>query len=257
MAIVYVSRCLPPAATLCATDARPDGQPIQDRFLTPFVLNKYVGTLTDATTPLQVLRAVRDAVIGLRNACLRQRILHRHLGIHSIILTSVVVQNDMRPNAKGAAVDANTVDVEDADPADYVEPEQAEGLDADTDIVTREPCVEPGNPAVANVDGHTSTFAFNSVKLLLQRRGIDLGPHDSMDDLESVFYILCYVFIALDPQGEALCDSELPYYIQQWTEPRQVNKLRDLGEVKALFMREHPGVRKTGLRLPGDRFLLF
>ncbi|KAJ7845910.1 hypothetical protein B0H13DRAFT_1543445, partial [Mycena leptocephala] len=51
-------------------------------------------------------------------------------------------------------------------------------------------------------DFRTDNRAFQSVKVLLQSE--KLGPHDHMDDLESLFYVLFYVCYGHDVDGRLL-----------------------------------------------------
>ncbi|KAF7323897.1 hypothetical protein MKEN_00611100 [Mycena kentingensis (nom. inval.)] len=166
--------------------------PLLGRSLMRIVSEKYGDTLEKAETALELLEAAQSIVSGLRQAFREKRVLHCDISFHNLLLSK---------RADGPA-----------------------GVVIDYDMAML--CSEENAPA----DARTGTRAFQSIKLLLQNKY--LGAHDTLDDLEAVFYVLCYVCYGFDKSGELI--SPAPPPIKSWIDTNL--DVDQLGEYKQKCM---------------------
>ncbi|KAJ7058512.1 hypothetical protein C8F01DRAFT_292491 [Mycena amicta] len=204
LAEVYAQRChFDTKETIRRTYG--DGARVGNRSLMRVVLKKYAGCLSDAKTAIQLLRATRDIVLGHQAVFFVKKILHRDISINNLLLTSESEQLSL-PEA----------------------PSPPYGVLIDFDMAKR---LENNGTSTAG-DGKTGTRAFQSVKVLFE--DVALGPHDHMDDLESLFYVLCYVCHGHDEvYGRLLSNDDLPRHLKQWTDSGLETAL---AEIKRDFM---------------------
>ncbi|KAF7325633.1 hypothetical protein MKEN_00413100 [Mycena kentingensis (nom. inval.)] len=170
--------------------------PLLPRSLMRIVSEKYGNTLEKAETVLELLEAARNIVCGLRDAFLEKNVVHCDISFNNLLLSRLV------EGPLGVVIDY--------DMATFLIPE-------DEDKQT------PG-------DARTGTRAFQSIKLLLQNGY--LGPHDTLDDLESVFYVLCYICYGFDRTGKLIVPA--PEAIESWVDTNL--NATQLGSNKRDFM---------------------
>ncbi|KAF7307473.1 hypothetical protein MIND_00541700 [Mycena indigotica] len=212
IATIYAQRCHQPDEQIFATYVT--GRLVGNRALMRIVLDRYVGTFEEAETAIELLEATRDVVCGHRDALIEKRVLHGDISFNNLLITENSRSPTPSPNKpKGALIDF--------DMARFV-------LESEEGQFT---------------EGNTGTRAFQSVKLLLENAL--LGAHDNMDDLESVFYVLCYVCLAHDLDGRLL--NPLPKMIASWTTTQNETTLAN---VKKGFLRE--GLGSLVRRFDGD-----
>nr|GAT48504.1 predicted protein [Mycena chlorophos] len=173
-------------------------QSVNNRSLMRLVLKRYAGALSDAPTALHFLRAIRDIVIGHRLAFVDRDILHRDISFNNILIT----QECLDGSDDGSRPYAVLIDFDMAFSALI-------GRDA--------------------AEGKTGTRAFQSIKILLDQDGYTL--HDIMDDLESIFYVLCYACCCYTADGRR--SSSLPKTFAGWFEEKSDESL---GQQKQGFM---------------------
>ncbi|KAJ7273162.1 hypothetical protein C8J57DRAFT_1063731, partial [Mycena rebaudengoi] len=143
------------------------GTHVLDRWLTRLVLSKYGDTLEKATSPRQLLCAIRDIIkAGHYGGLVEKGILHRDISFSNLLLSPYDL----------SAVCAVIIDWDLAKKmADLMAKQGTEG------------------------DSRTGTRAYQSAKVL--NGSPLLSHHDNMDDLESIFYVLYYVIYGHDLQG--------------------------------------------------------
>ncbi|KAJ7220158.1 hypothetical protein GGX14DRAFT_515551, partial [Mycena pura] len=144
------------------------GAPVADRSFMRVVVQKYGETLEKATSAHHLLCAVRDIVEGHRDSLLKVDTLHRDLSFNNLLLTLPA------DDACGVIIDWDMA----TGMTDLVR-EQGRGTDGDL---------------------RTGTMPYQSVKML--HGDPRLSHHDHMDDLESIFYVLCYVLFSHDTSGK-------------------------------------------------------
>ncbi|KAK6981065.1 hypothetical protein R3P38DRAFT_3234829 [Favolaschia claudopus] len=139
-----------------------------------------------------LLCAIRDIVQGHRDSFLKRSILHRDISFHNLLLSEV------HEDGEGAIIDWDlAIDLKKA-------PEYSTNADP--------------SPFGRRVECSLSqcTQAFQSIKVL--EASPKLGPHDHMDDLESVFHVLYHVLYGHGPTGTRLPDEE-SNIILRWENP--------------------------------------
>ncbi|KAJ7220134.1 hypothetical protein GGX14DRAFT_355215, partial [Mycena pura] len=144
------------------------GAPVADRSFMRVVVRKYGETLEKATSARHLLCAVRDIVEGHRDSLLELDTLHRDISFNNLLLSLTA------DDARGVIIDWDMA----KRMSDLVR-EQGRGTDGDL---------------------RTGTMAYQSVRKL--RGDPRLSHHDHMDDLESIFYVLCYVLFSHDTSGK-------------------------------------------------------
>ncbi|KAJ7057887.1 hypothetical protein C8F01DRAFT_1028188 [Mycena amicta] len=214
LATVYEQRgrsAVSKAEPIYPTWGRKPIQPLGNRSLMRIVLKRYAGDLSKAKSATQLLLATRDAVRGHR-AAFQKKVLHRDISFNNILLTFECYELKYSETLPDPTTPYGVLI--DFDMAEFAE-------------------------AVACGDAKTGTRAFQSVKILLQNGC--LGAHDIMDDLESMFYVLCYVCYCHDGSGELLPD--LPEPIVHWT---TITNASILGTNKLSFMQNGlvPGFKR-------------
>ncbi|KAK7044798.1 hypothetical protein R3P38DRAFT_2508887 [Favolaschia claudopus] len=137
------------------------------------VVHRHGSTLEQAHSPLVLLRAIRDIVLGHRESFLERGILHRDISFNNLLLSAKL--------------------------------EHGAGVIIDWDMARRLIDLLSGTSTTG--DARTGTRAFQSVKVLLGSP--QLGHHDHMDDLESIFYVLYYILYGYDTAGRRLPDEKL------------------------------------------------
>ncbi|KAK7044808.1 hypothetical protein R3P38DRAFT_2766380 [Favolaschia claudopus] len=139
-----------------------DASRVLGRFYIRIVVRRYGDTLEKASSALQLLQAIRDIVLGHREAFLNRGILHRDISFNNLLLSPYL--------------------------------EDGRGVLIDWDMAKKIAAF-----FMTEHDSRTGTRAFQSVKVL--RASNLLGHHDHLDDLESVFYVLYYVLYGFDTVG--------------------------------------------------------
>ncbi|KAJ7183206.1 hypothetical protein C8R46DRAFT_884433, partial [Mycena filopes] len=147
-------------------------RPVLDRWFMRLVLLKYGGTLETASSPRQLLCAVRDIVKGHSHSLVRKGILHRDISFSNLLLSPY-------PGSCGVVID--------------------------WDLAKRMEELTRGH--ITEGDSRTGTRAYQSVKVL--NGSSRLGHHDNMDDIESVLYVLNFVLYGHDTAGNRLGDEAL------------------------------------------------
>ncbi|KAF7323898.1 Ricin B-type lectin domain-containing protein [Mycena kentingensis (nom. inval.)] len=156
------------------------------------VSEKYGDMLEKADTALELLEAARSIVCGLRQAFREKPLLYCDINFYNLVLSKC---------ADGPA-----------------------GVVIDYDMANFR------SEEYALADARTGTRAFQSMKLLLQNSY--LGGHDTLDDLEAVFHVLCYVCYGFDRSGELI--SPAPPPIKSWIDTNL--DVDELGDFKFGFM---------------------
>ncbi|KAJ3522456.1 hypothetical protein NMY22_g11880 [Coprinellus aureogranulatus] len=159
----------------------------QNRVFERVVMRSYGKPLEFFQSVLQLLCAIRDSIAGHQRLVDDDiRILHRDVSPHNILLGE-----------------------EDA-------PDGDRGILIDLDMAFR---ATPSCPTVA-ADFNTGTRIFQSLSVLNShnpRRGV--RAHDYLDDLESFFYLLAYVFLRFRPDGTRVPDKEEgPSLVWEWAD---------------------------------------
>ncbi|KAJ7075163.1 hypothetical protein B0H15DRAFT_867716 [Mycena belliarum] len=176
---------------------------VLDRSFMRIVLRKYGGTLEKAACARDLLCAIRDIVAGHRDGLLEQDILHRDISFSNIRLSPY-------------------------------EPEK--GVVIDWDLAKEMKTLLAGT--VTEDDSRTGTRAYQSVKVL--NGSPLLGHHDNMDDIESIFYVLCYVLYGFDTCGNP--HSELGF-LADWG--NVLVRPAGLGQQKLAFIQNPHGQKLT------------
>ncbi|KAJ7075161.1 hypothetical protein B0H15DRAFT_956728 [Mycena belliarum] len=191
------------------TDMFSDSKNIRvlDRSFMRIVLRKYGDTLEKAACARDLLCAIRDIVAGHRDGLLEQDILHRDISFSNIRLSPY-------------------------------EPEK--GVVIDWDLAKEMKTLLAGT--VTEDDSRTGTRAYQSVKVLDGSPG--LGHHDNMDDIESIFYVLCQVLYGFDAHGNL--NPKLGF-LAHWVDPATSPDL--LSSTKITFLAQ--GSRQTLTRYLG------
>nr|GAT42750.1 predicted protein [Mycena chlorophos] len=206
IATVFQQRGREAGEELLGTFGEKGRKPIDNRSLMRMVLKRYRGTLNKLSSALLILLAIRDVVRGHQHAFLKKNILHQDVSFTNILLTTQASKDDEVQDPRAALIDFDMA-------------------------------VRAGDENHVQ-DKKTGTKAYQSGKILLQNG--HLGLHDVLDDLESVFYVLCYVCYAFDRSGRLLPD--MPDFIAKWmTQPDGKDKqsfiLLDLPEGVRRFRR--------------------
>ncbi|KAJ7163932.1 hypothetical protein C8R43DRAFT_1062329 [Mycena crocata] len=152
---------------------------VPNRSLTRLALRMYKQTLETAKSALQLLCAIRDIVKGHRDALLERDILHRDISFNNLLLSSSTNTN-------------------------------ATGILIDFDMAKKMQQILASH--VTTGDSRTGTRFFQSVRTLQQ-----IGHHDHMDDLESIFYVMFFVCYAFDHNGNPL--EIPPNDVREWEKP--------------------------------------
>ncbi|CAA7262942.1 unnamed protein product [Cyclocybe aegerita] len=138
----------------------PDG--ISDRFPRRLVLEAYGNTIDNFTSRTQFLCAFRDAVAGHQNMW-NKNILHRDISTNNILIG----EDDAEDGNRGVVID----------------------LDMAVEL--------PRLASLAGVDFRTGTKAFQSIAVIAsaeaRAKGRKCPSHDHLDDLESFFYVFCWI----------------------------------------------------------------
>ncbi|KAJ7086176.1 hypothetical protein B0H15DRAFT_887291, partial [Mycena belliarum] len=137
---------------------------VLDKSFMRLVLRKYGGTLEQAASARELLCAVRDIVAGHREGLLKKGILHRDMSFSNVRLSPYESET-------GVVIDWD--------------------LSADMNVLLAS--------EVIGGDSRIGTRPFQSVKVL--DGSPKLGHHDNMDDIESIFYVLCEVLYGFDAHG--------------------------------------------------------
>ncbi|KAJ3533032.1 hypothetical protein NMY22_g7501 [Coprinellus aureogranulatus] len=159
----------------------------QNRVFERVVMRSYGKPLEFFQSVLQLLCAIRDAIAGHQRLVEDDiRILHRDVSPHNILL-----------GGEGA-------------------PEGDRGILIDLDMAFR---ATLSRPTVA-ADFNTGTRIFQSLSVLNShdpRHGV--RAHDYLDDLESFFYLLAYIFLRFRPDGTRVPDKEEgPSLVWEWAD---------------------------------------
>ncbi|KAF7300650.1 hypothetical protein HMN09_00950500 [Mycena chlorophos] len=186
-------------------------QSVNNRSLMRLVLKRYAGALSDAPCALHFLRAIRDIVIGHRLAFIDRDVLHRDISFNNILIT----QECLDGSDDGSRPYAVLIDFDMAFSALI-------GRDA--------------------AEGKTGTRAFQSIKILLDQDGYT--HHDIMDDLESIFYVLCYTCCCYDASGQLL--RSLPGTFASWLEETKDKSLVKSKQGFILATLDEPIIRFSG-----------
>ncbi|KAJ6611432.1 hypothetical protein B0H10DRAFT_2224086 [Mycena sp. CBHHK59/15] len=149
-----------------------------DRQSNPPVAHSGKVSLENAFSAVDLLTAIRDVAKALRYLSINEGILHKHIGFDTIR-----IQSDGADGVKGLVVDLDF-------------PNPAEGSSSD-----------PNDPQTC------TSFAFQSNNQLRTRL-----PYSHTDDLESLFYVICWACYAYDHTG--LPDKFRPALLTQWTKDK-------------------------------------
>ncbi|KAJ7079746.1 hypothetical protein B0H15DRAFT_857905 [Mycena belliarum] len=134
-------------------------------------------TLENASSAVDFLVAIRDIVLAMKHMFVEHRILHRHIAYNNVL-----VQSTDDGGIKGLVVDLDF-------------PNPAEGSSH-----------QKSKTRLCN------TFLFQSHRDLhgYGKRGV----HNAIDDLQSVFYTLCWACYGFDHTG--LPDKFRPLWMEDW-----------------------------------------
>ncbi|KAJ3504524.1 hypothetical protein NMY22_g17896 [Coprinellus aureogranulatus] len=160
----------------------------QNRIGTRVTMKSYGKPIEFFTSVLQLLRACRDAIAGhQRLASEEVRILHRDVSHNNILLG----KEDASEGNRGVLIDFDT--------AFRATDEQ---------------------PTVA-ADPNVGTRIFQSLSVLGSSYRRDAPPmHDYLDDLESFFLVLTYIFLFRKPDGSFFpTKSTGPSIVRKWEDP--------------------------------------
>ncbi|KAJ6504604.1 hypothetical protein C8R47DRAFT_1102896 [Mycena vitilis] len=143
--------------------------------------------LKNVSSAVDLLVAVRDAVLALRHLFVEHQILHKHIGYNTIS-----VLGDVDNGVTGAVLDLDF-------------PDPAEGSSG------------------RNLEdfGSLTSFAFQSYDQVVDRDDDDPHRHSVHDDLESVFYSLCWACYGYDHTGRL--DKFRPGWMEQWITTRHAS----------------------------------
>ncbi|TEB22111.1 hypothetical protein FA13DRAFT_1799222 [Coprinellus micaceus] len=155
------------------------GKEFTDRFKLRLVMKKYGASIWFFRSRLQLLQALRDALIGHRSLFERE-IVHRDVSVFNILL-----------GASGA-------------------PEGYRGILIDLDMATYTEDRKSSLPS----DPYTGTRTFQSIYVVEGRSLTPSPPQDYTDELESFFYALCYILHAFEKPGTLV--KQLPAPVQFW-----------------------------------------
>ncbi|KAJ7625258.1 hypothetical protein DFH06DRAFT_741304 [Mycena polygramma] len=146
--------------------------------------------LKNVSSAVDLLVAVRDAVLALKHLFVEHQILHKHIGYNTIS-----VLGDVDNGVTGAVLDLDF-------------PDPAEGSSG------------------RNVKGFGSltSFAFQSYSQVVDRNEDDAHRHSVHDDLESVFYSLCWACYGYDHTGRP--DKFRPDWMEEWITTRHASSAR-------------------------------
>ncbi|KJA18341.1 hypothetical protein HYPSUDRAFT_205456 [Hypholoma sublateritium FD-334 SS-4] len=211
-------------------------QVFRDRILSRMLLYCHGRSIETFQTRLQLLYAFRDAICGHQNLW-NNNILHRDISINNILLGSDPLkeknsglllhafrdaicghQNLWNNNILHRDISVNNI-LLGADPLK----EKNLGLVIDLDLAIR----IDRNESLYGLDFKTRTRAFQSINVLLSYNpaaGTTCKPHDYMDDLESFFYVLCWITCGFAGPGQKLV--EFPDDLKQWESADPRNALR-------------------------------
>ncbi|KDR85790.1 hypothetical protein GALMADRAFT_234869 [Galerina marginata CBS 339.88] len=160
----------------------------RDRILAR-ITSKYGGQPIDMFNSAQeVLYAFRDAIAGHRNLW-NAKILHRDVSVNNIL------------------IGANPFDIGNR------------GLIIDLDMAIR----IDRDKSLAGQDFRTGTRAFQSVNVLNSYSSeTSTVPHDYLDDLESFFYVLCWICCGHDRPKPQDFTGRHPTSLPEKTNPRKI-----------------------------------
>ncbi|KAJ7746333.1 hypothetical protein B0H16DRAFT_1321287 [Mycena metata] len=166
---------------------------VLSRWLTRLVLPKYGETLAKVKSAHQLLCAVGDIVQGHRDSLADKGILHRDISLDNLLLSPY---------------------------------EDACGVVIDWDLARKMDDLIAGHATEG--DSRTGTRVYQSVKVL--DGSPQLGDHDHMDDLESIYYVLYAVLYGYNSRGDVGHSPSLLL----WTNPRHSPDA--LSKLKHLFL---------------------
>ncbi|KAJ3539452.1 hypothetical protein NMY22_g4727 [Coprinellus aureogranulatus] len=148
----------------------------RNRVATRVTMKAYGSPIECFTSPHQVLCALRDAIAG-HEALLAEhiRILHRDISAQNVLL-----------GREGA-------------------PPGERGILIDLDLAFRATEAKP----TSKVDYNIGVRIFQSLSVLGSHYEEDIAPpHDYLDDLESFFYLMVYIFLRYRPDGSRHSSGE-------------------------------------------------
>ncbi|KAJ6508366.1 hypothetical protein C8R45DRAFT_1069118 [Mycena sanguinolenta] len=158
-------------------------------------------TLESACSVEDLLTAVRDVVMILQQLFLEHQILHKHIDYNNI---SIRNSDD---GVKGVVIDLDFPDM----------PERIFGSSRST-----------------NDAGSLCTLAFHSARLLRHRYAEREHEHNLQDDLESVFYVLCWACYGYDHKGRT--EKFRPEWMDHWKQ-RHSDAVHTVYGSKTTFLR--------------------
>ncbi|KAI9001494.1 hypothetical protein BD414DRAFT_35729 [Trametes punicea] len=160
--------------------------------------------LTEFTSTRELVRAMRDAIIGHKIAWQEARLLHRDVSVGNILIKDDPEESDFIGFVHDFDYSSMESDASDSDN------ECSNGSKA-------APClVDPlqtghGPDDLAGKKERTGTFYFMSYEILVHPNSI----HDAHHDLESFYWVLIWVFVRHtdhgDFRGSKLCDTIFNY----------------------------------------------
>ncbi|TFK66136.1 hypothetical protein BDN72DRAFT_880467 [Pluteus cervinus] len=168
-----------------------------DRIWCRLTLEAYGECLEKFTDGLQLLEAYRDIVLAILNLWERN-VLHRDISINNVLFA----KDGSLPGSRGVLIDLDRA----------VRIDVKESLEAATpDVGTRafqSTSVLFGDSIRHNGEARRTT------------RGFGPYPHDYLDDMESLFYVLCWICYQFESPG--VRSEDTPDILLEW-ETRQAN----------------------------------
>jgi serine/threonine protein kinase len=155
----------------------------RDRMFCRITMEAYGGTIDHFKSREELLYAFRDAVAGHQNLWTKG-ILHRDISVNNVLI-----------GKPGAEVGNR-------------------GVVIDLDMAIRLERTE----SLASVDFRTGTRAFQSISVLSSVNDTtgQALPHDHLDDLESFFYVLCWITLGYACPNEPILDTSRPRVLWKW-----------------------------------------
>ncbi|KAJ2919822.1 hypothetical protein MD484_g596, partial [Candolleomyces efflorescens] len=150
------------------TNAASAAQNFQNRFSMRVVLQCYGPPIIHFTSRKHAISALRDAIAGHRNLVQARRVLHRDVSVFNILLGNPGAPKGLR----GFLIDLDTAIF-----WDRLLPEVL-------------------------ADCRTGTRLFQSIIVLRSFEKRFKATHDYLDDLESMFYVLCYLMFGFSGPGD-------------------------------------------------------
>ncbi|KAJ3549042.1 hypothetical protein NMY22_g1041 [Coprinellus aureogranulatus] len=151
----------------------------QDRVKLRVVMKKYGTTLWYFKSRLELLRALRDAIVGHRNL-LKKGILHRDVSLHNLLFGPLDVSDGLH------------------------------GVLIDLDMAV---WAEDQLPFI-RADPHVGTRMYQSISVLRSQIVDPAPPQDYLDDLESFFYIFCQLVFSFERPGRLV--RSIPDFLRHW-----------------------------------------